>query len=313
MRIVFMGTPQFAVPCLGMLLESPWEVVGVFTQPDRPKGRGQAVQPSEVKQVAERAGLRVETPVRLRDPEALKALRDLAPDVIVVSAYAQKLPPEVLELPPKGCVNVHPSLLPKYRGGAPIRWTLFHGETRTGVTTFFMAEGWDSGDMILREELPVGVDETYGDLEPRLADLGARVLRSTLELIERGEAPRIPQNEAEVTWAPILKPEDEILDWTQTAATLHNRVRGLSPSPGARTSWRGKLVKVLRTAHAAGGASVLPGQVLLSEVRKGLLVATGDGILGIAGLQLEGKKPMSGRDFVNGYRPEPGEAFGEGA
>jgi methionyl-tRNA formyltransferase len=310
MRIVFMGTPHFAVPCLRMLLESPWDVVAVVTQPDRPRGRGRSVQPSPIREVADQAGIRVETPVRLGDPESVQVLRDLRPDVIVVNAYAHKVPPEILALPPRGCINVHPSLLPKYRGGAPIRWTLFNGETCTGITTFYMAEGWDDGDMILREEIPVGENETYGELSARLSNLGEKVLHSTLELVARGEAARVPQNDDEATRAPILKPEDEVIDWSLEGKALHNRVRGLSPSPGAKSSWRGKIVKILRTEKVPVPGGAGPGEVVPVEGKKGLFVATKSGMLEILELQVEGKRPMTGRDFINGYRPEPGETFG---
>lgn len=311
MRIVFMGTPAIAVPSLRALLESPWEVAAVFSQPDRPRGRGRIVQACAVKEAADGAGVPTVTPERLRDPEAVETLRHLRPDAIVVNAYAQKVPPEVLSLPPLGCINVHPSLLPRYRGGAPIRWTLFNGEPRTGVTTIFMAEGWDDGDMILQEAIPVGGNETYGELSARLADLGADLLRSTLELLEQGRAPRVPQNHDEATWAPILKREDETLDFSQPSTSLHNRARGLSPVPGARTTWGHRIVKVLRTAVSPDAAAGAPGEIICVPGKKGLFVGTGRGILEITELQLEGKKPMSGWDFVNGYRPQPGGKFGE--
>jgi len=313
MRVVFMGTPEFAVPSLRMLAASSWEVVAVFTQPDRPRGRGRKVQASPVKKVAVGEGIPVETPRRLRDAESVAVLRDLAPDAIVVAAYAQKIPPEILDLPPLGCVNVHPSLLPKYRGGAPMRWTLFNGEAETGITTILMGEGWDDGDMIVRETTPIGEDETYGELSARLAGLGAEVLRKTLEQVERGEAVPTPQDEAEVSWAPNLKPEDEVLDWTMGNAEVHNRVRGLSPDPGASTLWRGKRVKILRTHVDSASTTRAPGEVVPSEGKKGLFAATGCGLVEIAEVQMEGKRPMTGRDFLNGYRPAAGERFGGNA
>jgi methionyl-tRNA formyltransferase len=311
MRVVFMGTPQFAVPSLRMLISSLWDVVAVFTKPDRPRGRGQRMHPSPVKEAAIEAGIRVETPRRLRDQETVAALRDLAPDVIVVAAYAQKVPPDVLEMPPLGCVNVHPSLLPKYRGGAPMRWTLFNGETETGVTTIVMGEGWDDGEMIVREKTPVGENETYGELSERLAGMGAVVLEKTLRLMENGEHLRTPQDESGVTWAPNLKPEDEILDWSAEVETVHNRVRGLSPKPGAGTGWRGKRIKILRTAVSGVSLSGEPGEVVSAEKGKGLFVATGCGVLEILEIQPAGKRPMQGKDFLNGYQPRPGEQFGE--
>jgi methionyl-tRNA formyltransferase len=264
-----------------------------------------------VKEAAVEAGVPVETPRRLRDPAALAALRDLAPDVIVVAAYAQKVPPDVLELPLLGCVNVHPSLLPKYRGGAPMRWTLFDGETETGITTIVMGEGWDDGDMIVRESTPVGENETYGELSGRLAEMGAGVLEKTLHLLEHGEFPRTPQDESAVTWAPNLKPEDEILDWSADAKTVHNRVRGLSPKPGASTGWRGKRIKILRTAAAGDSVPGEPGEVISPEKGKRLLVATGRGAVEVVEIQPAGKRPMQGKDFLNGYQPRPGEQFGE--
>jgi len=309
MRVIFMGTPEFAVPSLGMLLSSPWDVVAVFTKPDRPRGRGQRMHPSPVKESALEMGIRVETPRRLRDPDTVAVLRDLAPDVIVVAAYAQKIPPEVLKLPPFGCVNIHPSLLPKYRGGAPMRWTLFNGEAQTGITTIVMGEGWDDGDMIIQEKTPVGENETYGELSERLAGMGAGVLEKTLRLMENGENPRTPQDDAGVTWAPNLKPEDEILDWSAEAENVHNRVRGLSPNPGASTGWRGKRIKILRTAVSGDSVSGKPGEVVSRG--KGFFAATGRGAVEVLEIQPAGKRPMQGKDFLNGYQPRPGEQFGE--
>jgi methionyl-tRNA formyltransferase len=310
MRVVFMGTPEFAVPSLRMLIESRWEVSAIFTKPDRPRGRGQRVYPSPVKETGLHAGIPVETPRRLRDPEAISTLRDLAPDVIVVAAYAQKVPPEVLEMPPLGCVNVHPSLLPKYRGGAPMRWTLFNGERETGVTTILMGEGWDDGDMIVMEKTSVGENERYGELSERLAEMGAGVLRKTLELMETGDSPRTPQDEAGVTWAPNLKPEDETLDWNMEAEAVHNRVRGLSPKPGASTGWRGNRTKILRTVVTETSPAGEPGEVV-STGKNGLFAATGDGALEILEIQVAGKRVMTGKDFLNGYQPRAGERFGE--
>ena len=247
MRIVFMGTPDFAVPCLQAVLDDGHEVCGVFTQPDKPKGRGYTLTPPPVKELALKYNLPVYQPNSLRTGEAYEILKELAPDLIAVVAYGKILPKEILDLPPMGCVNVHGSLLPKYRGAAPIQWAVLNGDKVTGVTTMFMAEGMDTGDILLTEETEIPENETSGELFDRLKDMGARLLVKTIHGLEKGELTPIPQNEAEATHAPMLSKELSAIDWNTSAWEVHNKVRGLSPWPTAHTMFRGKRMKVLET------------------------------------------------------------------
>lgn len=235
MRIVFMGTPEFAVPSLEALLRSDDHVVGVVSQPDRPKGRGQQLVAPPVKLVAERAGIPVLQPLKIRTPEFLQALTSWQPDLIAVAAYGRILHTPILTLPPKGCVNVHGSLLPKYRGAAPIQWAVINGETETGITTMLMDEGMDTGPMLLQERLGIMKDDTAGTLAPRLAELGGRLLVETIAQLKAGTLMPKKQDDGQATMAPLLKKEDGLIDWTMSAASLANRVRGLSPWPGAYT------------------------------------------------------------------------------
>lgn len=246
MVIVFMGSPEFAVPSLEAVLAAGHAVACVFTQPDRARSRGRRLVPTPVKEFARSRGIRVLTPDTLKAREALAALRDAAPDVIVVVAYGLLLPPEVLRLPKRGCINLHASLLPRYRGAAPIERAIMAGERVTGVTTMYMAEGWDSGDIILQEEVPVGEDVTAGELRKELAVKGARLLANTLALIESGDAPRTRQNEMAATRAPRMRPEEFQIDWSQPARTIHNLVRAGNPKPGAFTRLNGALLKIYR-------------------------------------------------------------------
>ena len=229
MRIVFMGTPEFAVPCLSRLISDGHAVAGVFTQPDKPQGRGYKLMPPPVKVCALENGLSVYQPAKMRDGQALALLKELSPELIVVVAYGKILPPDILELPPLGCVNVHGSLLPKYRGAAPIQWSVLNGDQTAGVTTMYMAEGLDTGDMILKRETPLGPDETSGELYERLAGLGAQALSETVRLIGEGCAPRVPQDGALATHAPMLTKELARIDWTKPAAEVHNLIRGMNP------------------------------------------------------------------------------------
>ncbi len=298
MRIVFMGTPDFAEASLRALLEAGREIVGVFTQPDRPKGRGHQLLPPPVKTLALAHGLPVFQPAGMRDPGALEALRALAPDLIVVVAYGQILPKAVLALPEKGCINLHASLLPAYRGAGPIQWSVLNGEKKTGVTTMYMAEGLDTGDKILWEETPIGPDETAGELFDRLAVLGAALLVRTIDRIEAGTAPRIPQGEEGVSWAPMLDKSLSRVDFTWTAEAVHNRVRGLSPWPAAVTRDGGQDLKIYRTRLADGKGE--PGEVL-DDAR--LIVACGEGAVELLEVQRAGKKRVSGAEYLRGYHP----------
>ncbi len=297
-----MGTPDFAVPSLQKLLERNDEVCAVFTQPDKPKGRGHKLQAPPVKVLALEHGLPVFQPDTLRTEEAEKHIRELAPDVIVVAAYGKLLPKAVLEIPKFGCINVHGSLLPKYRGAAPIQWAVIHGEQTAGVTTMYMAEGMDTGDMLLKAETPVGPEETAGELFDRLKLLGAELLGDTLEQLEQGSLRRTPQNEAEATRAPMLSKELSQIDWTRPAQTLHDLIRGLNPWPAAFTMLEGKRLKLLssRVREEQGE----PGRLKVQD--EGLLVFCGEGALLLTELQTENGKRMSGKEYLLGHPVKEG-------
>lgn len=302
MRIVFMGTPAFAVPCLERLVEDGHDVVGVFCQPDKPVGRGYTMTAPPVKELALRCGLNIYQPQKLRDGTAVALLRELAPELIVVVAYGRILPLEILELPMYGCINLHGSLLPKYRGAAPIQWTVINGDAVAGVTSMYMAEGMDTGDMILREQTPLGENETSGELYSRLSVMGADCLSRTVSLIAEGKAPRIPQNETEATPAPMLQKSMGKLDWSANAVALHNLVRGLNPWPGAYTTVGGKLLKLHATRIAESEGA--PGAI--TDAKKAI-VACGSGALELVTVQPEGKSRMSGADFLRGARLTDGD------
>lgn len=305
MRIVFMGTPEFAVPSLGRLIEDGHEIVGVFTQPDKPKGRGYKLVPPPVKVLAEEKGIPVYQPAKMRDGEALNILKDLAPDLLAVVAYGKILPKEILDLPPMGCVNVHGSLLPKYRGAAPIQWSVIDGETVTGITTMYMAEGLDTGDMILKREVAILPEETYGELHDRLKLIGAEALSETVKLIEQGTAPRTVQDDSLSCYASMIDKEMAQVDFTKPAQQLHNLIRGLSPAPVAFTYLDGKRLKIHRAtltdATVTVPASAKPGDVLNG---KKFLVVCGSGVLELLEVQLEGSKRMSGGDFLRGRKAQ---------
>ncbi|HSF02522.1 MAG TPA: methionyl-tRNA formyltransferase, partial [Solirubrobacterales bacterium] len=304
MRIVFLGSGSFAIPSFEALLDAGHELAALITQPDREKGRGRALAPPPLKPVAEARLVNVLQPPRVRGPEVQEALRSLRPDAQVVVAYGQILPPAVIDIPRLGTVNVHASLLPRYRGAAPIAWAIARGETETGVTTMLVDEGLDTGPMLLRRAISIGPDETTAELTPRLARLGAELLVETLRELERGALRPEPQDPAQATHAPILKKEDGRIDWTQPAPVLACRVRGLNPWPGAFTKWGGARLAVWR-ARAAPGTGAAPGQILGSHA-DALLVACGAGTtLALLELQPEGRKRMSGAAFALGARPGP--------
>ena len=297
MRIVFMGTPDFAVPCLRRLIDGGHEIAGVFSQPDKPKGRGYALAPTPVKALALEHGLPVHQPAKLRDGAAAQTLRRLAPELAVVVAYGRILPPELLEIPPLGCVNVHASLLPRLRGAAPVQWSVLGGDVRTGVTTMYLAEGMDTGDMILQWETPLGPEETAGELFARLSVLGADCLAETVRLLERGEAPRIPQEEAQATYAPMLTKEMSVIDFSKSAREIGCLVRGMSPAPCARTYLDGKLIKVHRTAPAPG----FSGEAGRLLDRRRFVVGCGEReAVELLSVQPEGKRIMEGGAFICG-------------
>ena len=306
MKIVYMGTPLFAVPPLQSLITAGHDVVGVVTRIDKPAGRGKVLTPPAVKVAAGQSEVPVFQPKRIREPESVAAIRAMGPDVIVVAAYGQILPREVLALPKYGCVNIHASLLPAYRGAAPINWAVINGETRTGVTIMQMDEGMDTGGILAQESIPIGPRDTAGDLTEKLSELGSWLLVDTLSRIESGGLTAVPQDNGKASMAPLLKKDDGWIDWTMSGREIHNRVRGLSPWPGAHGYLEGKLIKVLATEVAEGSGA--PG-MLYEQDRDSLAIGTGSGLLRIVTIQPEGKKPMSAAEFLRGHRGTVGKSF----
>lgn len=298
LRIVFFGTPEFAVPSLRALLAGRDPVIGVVCQPDKPAGRGQHLAVPPVKQAAVDAGLPVFQPEKLRAPETLETLASWSPDLIVVAAYGKILPKIVLDLPPLGCINVHASLLPKYRGAAPIQWAIWRGEERTGVTIMRMNEGMDTGDILLRHEIDIGPNETSGELQGRLAELGARVLTEAIAGLHTGTLLAQQQREEEMTLAPMIKKADGHIDWTHPAVHLARMVRAFNPWPSAHTRLGGKQLKIHRAHADAGGGAAPPGTVV--TINRGFSVATGKGVLVLEEVQLEGRKRLAAAEFARG-------------
>lgn len=307
MRIVFMGTPEFAVPSLRKLREAGHDIVLVVTQPDRPAGRGRVLRSPPVKDAAVALGLPLEQHETVNTDAFVERLQALSPDVIVVAAFGQILREDILECPPKGAINVHASLLPQFRGVAPINWVIMTGETETGVTTMFMAKKVDAGEIILTRKTPIGDNETAGELYDRLATLGADLLIETLELVEAGTAPRIAQDPAEVTYARKLRKSDGEVDWSGDASRVYDHVRGTTPWPGAFTWYRGKVLRVLEAARGEdSGRRGEPGEILTLDDEKGIEVAVGEGSVWLVRLKPEGKGAMNAASFARGYRPEVG-------
>lgn len=303
MRILFMGTPEFAVASLRRLVEEGHTICGVLTQPDKPRNRGHKVTFSPVKEYALSVGLDVYQPVTLRDEAALELVKGLAPELTVVAAYGKLLPEAILTVPPLGSINVHSSLLPKYRGAAPINWAILNGEETTGVSIMYMAKALDAGDVILQKSTPIGPDEDAPALTARLAQLGAEALSETVTALAAGTAARTPQNEAEMTYAPMLGRELSAMDWTRSAATLSCQVRGLIPWPCAQAEIAGTRFKVYRTAP--GGATDKAPGTLLSAGKLGIEVACGDGrSLYLTEIQAEGGRRMSAAAYLLGHPME---------
>lgn len=298
MRIVFMGTPEIGATCLKRILADGFQVVGVYTQPDRPKGRGMKLVAPPVKVVAQEAGIPVFQPDSFKDDGAVERLRELKPDVCAVVAYGRILPQRVLDIPPRGCVNIHASLLPRYRGSAPYQWAVLDGLTETGVSAQFMSLGVDEGDVIGTRETPIGENETAGELLDRLADLGADLLSETLKDIREGTARATPQDPALATFAPMLDKSMCPLDFTMPARQVHNRVRGLHPWPVATMELDGTLFKVHATRVVEGTGT--PGEIL-GLTKTGLRVACGEGAVEITSLQAQGGKRMAAPDYFRGH------------
>ena len=293
-----MGTPEFAVPCLAALYEH-CDVIGVVTQPDKPRGRGQKLVPSPVKAWAEAHGLPVWQPKRIKEEDFTAFLEEQKPDLMVVVAFGQILSQRILDIPPYGCINVHGSLLPRYRGAAPMQWCVIDGEKKTGITTMFMDAGLDTGDMLLKAEFPIGPD-TLEEVHDGLMALGAKVLIDTLEELSAGTLKRIPQT-GESNYAPMLTKETGHIHWQDRAQKIHNLVRGLDSWPGAYTFLAGKKYKIWRTRCTTEKTEAQPGTILRADKKEGLFVAAGDGVLEITELQAPGKKRMAAKDYLNGH------------
>jgi methionyl-tRNA formyltransferase len=300
MRIVFMGTPDFAVPSLEALLKTNDQVVGIVTQPDRPKGRGQVLASSPVKVVAQRERIPILQPTKMKDTLFLATLSGWKPDYIAVAAFGRILPPAILSLPPLGCINVHGSLLPKYRGAGPIQWALINGERETGITTMMMDEGMDTGAILLQESIPITPEDTAGSLSVRLASLGGRLLVQTLAQLTDGSLIPRPQDHSQATLAPLLKKEDGMIDWTLPATAIANRIRGLTPWPGAyafANTERWTICRALALSEPTTGA---PGEVTAIQ-KDAIRVATGQGILAISEIQPANGRRMPVGQYLAGH------------
>ncbi len=307
-RIVFFGTPAFALPSLERLIEGPDEVVGVVTQPDRERGRGQKKSPSPVKEVALQKGLSLYQPERVKEASFLAGIEALAPDLFVVVAFGQILPKALLEVPTFGTINVHGSLLPKYRGAAPIAWAILRGEEKTGITTMLMDEGMDTGDILLQAEVPIEKEDTSETLSRKLSVLGGELLMVTIEKLKAGRIAPQPQDHTKASYAPPLKKGDGQIDWKRSAEEIDLQIRAFNPWPGAFTRWEKGLVKILRGEVRKGTSPVAPGVVLWIGADF-IEVGTGEGSLRIRELQPEGKRRMSVRDFISGHRISVGTVF----
>jgi len=310
LRIAFLGTPEFAVPSLERLAGAGFDITAVVTQPDRPKGRGKKLTAPPVKEAALRLGLPVHQPERLKRPEVTEFFRDLDVEAMAVVAYGKIIPQSIIDIPPLGLVNVHSSLLPLYRGAAPMQWAIARGETKTGVTTMLIEAGLDSGDILLVRETAIGPDENAVELSRRLAPMGADLLVESLRGLKEGTITPRPQDHERATLAPMLKKEDGLIDWRWPAAKIHNRVRGFQPWPGAYTHFRGQVLHIWRSGLTGRRPAVSPGTIETGRGR--LYVACGeDSVLEILEVQLQGKKRIPAKAFLNGQRLVEGERLGE--
>ena len=305
MRIVFMGTPEFAVPSLEALLKSDDRVVGIVTQPDRPRGRGQRLSPSPVKVIAQRDEIPLLQPTKMKDPSFMAELSGWKPDVIAVAAFGRILPPAILSLPSRGCINVHGSLLPKYRGAGPIQWALINGESETGITTMLMDEGMDTGAILLQASMAIEPDDTAGSLSPRLADLGGRLLVETLAQSKAGTLTPRPQDHDQATLAPLLKKEDGAVNWTMSATSIANRIRGLTPWPGAYTFLKADRWTISRSVVLDEATTLAPGQII-ALTKDAIHVATGKGVLAIRELQPANGRRMPVAQYLAGHPLQTG-------
>lgn len=299
MKIVFMGTPEIAVPCLEKLIEENHEIVGVVTRTDKPKGRGKKLAMPPVKEIAVKNDINVYQPKKARDKDFINEIRVLSPDLIIVVAYGQILPKEILEIPKYGCVNVHVSLLPKYRGSAPINWVIINGEEKTGVSTMYMDEGLDTGDIILQKEIDLNDEITAGELHDKIMYMGADLLKDTVNMIESGNAPRAKQVDSESSYAPIMDKSLGKIDFSKSAKEIHNLVRGVNPWPSAYTNYDGETMKVWKTKITVEDSTKEPGTII--EVNKdGIKVCTKDKIILLEEIQMPNKKRVLVGEYIKG-------------
>ncbi|MCX7842934.1 MAG: methionyl-tRNA formyltransferase [Clostridia bacterium] len=308
MRIIFMGTPEFAVPCLDMLVKEGYDVAAVITQPDKPKGRGNRLAAPPVKEYALEHGLEVLQPVKVRTKEYALQLRSYKPDLFVTCAYGRILTGEVLGIPPMGCINVHASLLPLYRGAAPIQWAIINGEKETGITTMYTDEGLDTGDMLLKKAIAITDDMTAGELHDKLSVMGAEVLKETLEKLKEGKLERIPQPEG-ATYAPIIEKDMGRINWSKPALHIHNLVRGTDPWPGAFTTYANGRMRIWKTQVVDGSKEGLEPGTILKVSKEGIFAACGSGVVKITEIQTDSGKRMSVQSYIMGHKIIEGEKF----
>ncbi|MEN2775957.1 methionyl-tRNA formyltransferase [Acetivibrio clariflavus] len=310
MRIVFMGTPEFAIPSLDMLLKEGYDVVAVVTQPDKPKGRGNKMSPPPVKEYAIEHGIEVLQPEKVKTEEFVEKIKEINPDLLVTAAYGKILPKSVLDIPKYGCINVHGSLLPRYRGAAPIQWSIINGEKVTGITTMYTDVGMDTGDMLVKAEIQITEDMTAGELHDKLAVLGAEVLKETLLRLKNGTLERIPQNDEEATYAPMMTKEIGCIDWSKSSREIHNLVRGTNPWPGAYTFLSGKKMKIWMTSVVSDDKHDSKAGTILKVSKDGIVVACGSGKLNIKEIQFENARKMSVEEYICGHKIGEGELLG---
>lgn len=309
MKIVFMGTPEFAVPCLQKIIDEGHEVLAVVTQPDKPKGRGKKLAMPPVKELALKYNIDVYQPLKAREESFVEKLKEINPELIVVVAFGQILPKSILDIPKFGCVNVHASLLPKYRGAAPLNWVIINGEEKTGVTTMYMDVGLDTGDMILKSEIPLDDEITAGELHDKMMVQGAEVLKDTIDLISKGEAPREQQNDEETCYSPIMDKSLGNIDWSKSATDIHNLIRGVNPWPSAYTTYDKQTMKIWKTKVLDKLSEKTPGTIL-SVDKNGIEVSTGDKVLQISEIQMSGKKRMIVSEYIKGNDISTGIVLG---
>lgn len=310
LRIIFMGTPDFAVPSLDMLVRNGFEVAAVVTQADKPKGRGNRVAVPAVKAYALDKGIPVLQPLKVKTPEFVAEMKALSPDLFITVAYGRILSKELLEVPPLGCINVHGSLLPKYRGAAPIQWAVINGDRKTGITTMYTDIGMDTGDMLIKKEMEIPEDMTTGQLHDQLALLGAETLKETLACLQEGTLVRVPQKEEEATYAPMMQKDTGLIDWSASAWKIHNLVRGTNPWPGASTVYKGDRMRIWGTrVLEEDTVGAKPGMVH-SAGRDGIIVQTGRGKLLVTEVQFDNCRKMCVEDYICGHEIEAGAILG---